>query len=803
MNKNMELLAPAGTYDAFIAAVENGADAVYLGGKLFNARANATNFDIEQLKEMVDYAHLRGVKIHLTMNILLDDTELKEALDFAYSIYEIGVDAVIIQDLGLAKILHAYLPELPLHASTQISAHNIEGVKELTKIGFSRVVLARELSIPEIRVICENTNTEIEIFAHGALCVSYSGQCLMSSMIGNRSGNRGKCAQPCRLPYKLIKNKTPIASGYLLSPKDLCTVEILKEIPNITCLKVEGRMKSPEYVATVVRTYRKYIDGTIKASKENKAETKNTMALKGSSIQAEDKQDLIQIFNRGGFTTGYLKQKMGKDMMCYEKSKNWGTYIGKVTNYDGKRYITLDDTSKVQIGDGIEVWNHTNDSPSTIVSEKIKNKIGRIHGNIKVGDKVYKTYDKALMQKAKESYSRGFVKHSPVCMFVKIQENEPIEIQIEEYTYLSTIVPQKAQKQPLTKERLQKQFSKTGNTPFVVQKLTIQLGQDLFLPVSTINELRRMAFEGYEKFFLSHSHRSIVHQKLQMPKEALPSSNLQGSDELRAKKDFSIANKKVSVFFHTLREEYLHLRNVDTYYFTFRDALTKMELIKQFPGEKYIVFPTITKGNYSQLIAKNIETMALNVNGFVLSHIAQLQYVQHLKAITKIANYTIHTFNSFTLELLKECGFQKVILSPELTKEQINALSNFKDVEKEVIAYGNLCVMTSEYCPVGSLAGGFSKDKKCSKPCQSKEPYYLRDRMQKDFRVLPDAIDCQCEIYNTNILSIETANVNSDSIRLDVLDESSQEMQKVIDTHRLGKKLSRELYTNGHFNRPV
>ena len=196
MNKNVELLAPAGTYEAFLAAVENGANAIYLGGKLFNARANASNFDINELKKIVEYAHLRNVKIHLTMNTLLDDSELEAALDFAYSIYEIGVDAVIIQDLGLAKVLHKYIPNLPLHASTQLSTHTLEGVNELAKLGFSRVVLARELSIEEITYICENTDTEIEIFAHGALCVSYSGQCLMSSMIGDRSGNRGKCAQP-------------------------------------------------------------------------------------------------------------------------------------------------------------------------------------------------------------------------------------------------------------------------------------------------------------------------------------------------------------------------------------------------------------------------------------------------------------------------------------------------------------------------------------------------------------------------------------------------------------------------------
>ncbi len=187
MNSNVELLAPAGSYEAFIAAIQNGANAVYLGGKLFNARANAANFDLDELKNIVNIAHLRNVKIHLTLNTLLDNTELSEALSFAYDIYKIGVDAVIVQDLGLAKVLHEHIPNLPIHASTQLSTHTLEGVKELSKIGFKRVVLARELSIDEIKYICENTDTEIEIFAHGAQCICYSGQCLFSSMVGNRS----------------------------------------------------------------------------------------------------------------------------------------------------------------------------------------------------------------------------------------------------------------------------------------------------------------------------------------------------------------------------------------------------------------------------------------------------------------------------------------------------------------------------------------------------------------------------------------------------------------------------------------
>ena len=775
MKKDVELLAPAGSYDAFIAAVENGANAVYLGGKLFNARANASNFDLDELKRIVEYAHLRDVRIHLTLNTLLDDKEIEEALKFAKDIYEIGVDAVIVQDLGLAKVLHKCIPDLELHASTQLSTHNLEGVNELAKIGFSRVVLARELSVEEIKYICENTYTEIEIFAHGAQCICYSGECLMSSMIGDRSGNRGKCAQPCRLPYELIKedskgNITSCGKGYLLSPKDLSTLELLKEIPNVSCLKIEGRMKSPEYVATVVRTYRKYIDNL------------------SSTPSFEDKQELSQIFNRGGFSTAYLLGKTGKDTMCYEKPKNWGLYIGKVLSYDGKNTIRISNDENIDliVGDGIEIWNGSNESPSCIISNinKTKNgfEVSRIRGKISVGDKVYRTSSKILNQKAHESYSRGFIRHKKVDCKITIREYVPITMQINDYTYVSDIIPDKATNTPTPKNKVEEQLRKTGNTPFEFENLEIDLDDNLFIPVSKINEIRRDALEAYENHILSLNNRSV---------------NAATFTHKVANK--AISQKQVSVFFNKINEDMLQLKNIDNYYFSFKDTLKNLELIKKFDGKKYILFPTITKANYERLIKSHIEKVAGFVDGFVISNIGQLEFVSGLNK-ELIANYTLNTFNSYTVELLESLGFSKIVLSPELTKNQINEIyaSN-----KEIIAYGNICVITSEYCPVGSVAGGFCKSKACSKPCLKNDKYYLKDRMNMNFRVIPDNIDCQSRIFNCKTNSIETNELNVDSIRLDFIDETVEEMQEAIDTHLSGKKLSGENYTNGHFNRPV
>ena len=313
------------------AAVQNGADCVYFGSNLFSARAFANNFDLEEIKKAIEYAKLRGVKVHLAFNTLIKNNEIDEALELAKKAYEFGIDAIIVQDLGLATQLIKLFPDLPIHASTQMTAHSLNGVLELQKLGFKRVVLARELTCNEIQNICQNTNVEIECFVHGALCISYSGQCLFSSMIGGRSGNRGKCAGPCRLPYTLLmKNNKKIESGYLLSPCDLCALDYIPFFidSGVTCLKIEGRMKSPEYVATVTKIYRKYID--------------LAMSHEPYKIDETDRKTLLQAFNRGMSSCGHLSNEPNKQFVFKEKPNNMGLFLGIVEKYNkNKGYINL------------------------------------------------------------------------------------------------------------------------------------------------------------------------------------------------------------------------------------------------------------------------------------------------------------------------------------------------------------------------------------------------------------------------------------------------------------------------------
>lgn len=397
----MELLSPVGNFDHLIAAVQNGADAVYLGASNFNARVGAHNFEKEELKNAILYARKRGVDVHLTLNILLFNNEIKDALELAKFAYECGVSAIIVQDIGLAVELVKYFPDLAIHASTQMTISNLDGVKLMEKLGLKRVVLARELSLKEIATIRKNTKMELECFGHGALCISYSGQCLFSSMVGKRSGNRGLCAGPCRLPYHLLKNGKNTENGYLLSPKDICTLQILPQLIDlgIDSLKIEGRKKSYEYVSIVTKMYRKYID----LAKDK------TRAYK---VEQEDLKQILQIYNRGGMGTGYFENR--KNIVFSEKPNHLGVYIGQVKAiHSAKKQVTLDLEDDISMGDVISIGQST-----SYISQITKgNTVGEIKNikSIKINDKVYKIVSNSLNKKQWENYKKEIKKIDISC----------------------------------------------------------------------------------------------------------------------------------------------------------------------------------------------------------------------------------------------------------------------------------------------------------------------------------------------------------------------------------------------------
>ncbi|HOM02885.1 MAG TPA: DUF3656 domain-containing protein [Acetivibrio sp.] len=830
-----ELLAPCGDWDAFVAAVENGADAVYMGGKLFNARQFASNFDEENFKEAVQYAHARDVNVYRTMNTLIGDSEIKEALKALEQSYLAGIDGVIVQDIGLAGLIKNLFPDLPLHASTQMTIYNLEGVRQMEELGFKRVVLARELSLEEIEHIAKSTSLEIEVFVHGALCVCYSGQCLMSSIIGGRSGNRGKCAQPCRLPYRLLesgKEKTLSGKktdrGYFLSPKDLCSIEILDKLvkAGVKSLKIEGRMKSPEYVATVVRVYRKYLDRLLEEP-----------GSYGADIEEKDIKDLTQIFNRGDFSKGYLEGKTGRDMMSFEKPKNWGIYLGEVISYDkASESVKIKLEEPLSIGDGIEVWNNEDESPGTIVTSiRVNGKtvteanpqqvaeVRSIKGKIGKGNRVYKTSDKKLNTFAKESFTGKSKRKIPIEGRLSITSGKPVSIIVKDYAgneveVKSQYIPEKALTSPITEERVVRQAAKTGQTPFEFKVLSADVGEGLSVPISEINTLRRSALEELEaKRSDRYPHRKPGN--LQEKSEDMlhfPGNSRNGEKDL-----------KISACFYTDIDglEYENL-GADRIYLPFGMLLGKKKeriLRLKENAELFVFIPPITRGNYDELIKSRLEDIVeMGFDGILLGNPGAVQYAKAYGELCVMGDYSLNVFNSFSVKALMDMGFDGATISLELNLNQIKALEKFPEFTQEVLVYGRIPLMTSEYCPVGSIKGNFGKNSKCNMACKDKN-FYLEDRMNMKFPVLCDRIDCRSTIFNAKVLllsdtvdRIKTSGV--DMIRLNFTDESPNEVRDIIRMHsdilnegskaldsykELIDKIKDRGFTKGHFPRGV
>lgn len=826
--KKIELLSPVGDFECLKAAVQNGANSVYFGATNFNARASAANFDLTNLKEAIAYAKLRGVNTHLTLNTLIKDTEFEDAVLLAKKAYEFGIDAIIVQDLGLARFLIKTFPDLPIHASTQMTVHNLEGALEAQKLGFKRVVLSRELSLEEIQYICSNTNVEIETFIHGALCISYSGQCLFSSMIGGRSGNRGKCAGPCRLPYELSgtlpsssQNQTSktnnsksevstISKGYLLSTKDLCGLEFLPKLidAGVMCFKIEGRMKTPEYVATVTRIYRKYID--------------LALSNKPYIIDEKDVKDLMQVFNRGGFSTGHLDSKANTSLVFPEKPNNMGIYIGNIANLKpNKGHVFINLTDNVSIGDTIEFEKES--TKYTVSELMIKNKnittgfkkqlveVGRMKGNLHIGDKVYKTNSKELSTSSYLSYQEEhkkidlsacitLKKNSPILLSVSTLSNtNPIFDDIS-VSLSSDILPVEAKSQPLDKNRVKSQLNKTKDTIFTFKDIDVILDDNLFLPsIKVLNELRRNALD---EILL------IANSRILRNSPTLPILNT--STHNNNKKD----KKEISILLNILDENknYNDLKNIDNVYVPLKYFGNKKyeNIIKNICENfhAYIYLPTIIKSNYTNLlhnvIDNSIETF--KVSGFVVSNISNGDFIYKMKNKYKdrfkfIGNYTLNIYNNKSIQEWKELGINRLTVSPELDKSTIDNILNNSSVEQELIVYGRTPLMSMNYCLLGKTNKCYPT---CGTQCKSNTKYYLKDRLGFLFPILPDSIQTVSTLYNSKITSICPKDfVNATSYRIDILGETIDDINNIINTILSGSRLEGKDYTNGNLNREI
>lgn len=494
-----ELLAPAGNREAFEAALAAGADAIYLGAGSFNARRNADNFDIDDLCAACRDAHLRGACVYLTANTLVFPGEMDDVLSMVTDAAEAGIDAAIVQDVGLMSVLRRELPELELHASTQMNVRGKRGIELAARLGCSRVTLARELSIEKVAELAE-LGVDLEVFVHGALCICQSGQCLLSSLIGGRSANRGLCAQPCRLPYRLVDadgRKLADEGQYLLSPRDLCGIEMIDRLieANVASLKIEGRMKSPEYVSTVTAIYREAIDRAWEdvASYEVEPDAKDTLA---------------EAFNRG-FTQGYLAGERGNDMMGYRRPNNRGVAVGRVTGYSAGK-VKLAASTDISVGDLLEFWTSKGRVTYTVESSdtlKGETKYLGVREPVSVGDRVFRVRSAKLAADAQERTEAGM--KIPVSIDVHMRKGEPLEITVHdgaghEACALGPIV-EEARTKSVTREDVIDHVGRLGATPFACEAWTVELDEGVGIGFSALHKTRTAALEAFEEALLEES----------------------------------------------------------------------------------------------------------------------------------------------------------------------------------------------------------------------------------------------------------------------------------------------------------
>lgn len=564
MRQIPELLAPVGGEEQLRAAVENGADAVYMGAAAYNARAGAGGFGGELLAQSVRYAHSKGVKVYITLNTLVTDEELEDAVSVAEECDMAGADALIVQDFGLARELRRRISAMELHLSTQGTVYDLEGVLAAEEMGFARVVLARETPFSQISEIASKTRVPLEVFVHGALCMCYSGQCQMSRFQGGRSGNRGECAQPCRLPYELLKDGKPLGEGrggagdsrYRLSPKDMCTVEHLGQLAaaGVESLKIEGRLKSPEYVAIVTGIYRKYLD---LYRRDGQYE-----------VSPQDRRALLQIFNRGGFTEGYLWENPRKDILSGRLPKHQGIPLGKIvsvrtaqTGRTIRQLLTVRLTEELHLGDGVEIHSRGADGglrlSGNIVTyigeaadggrKRTENRrsfdgrrisgsegksrrkaaagelveIGDIPGQAHPGDFLYRISEKEQLRQARRTYeiTSGQAKKEsrklPVHMELAVREGQPVRLSVAmaqgelKTTAVSQEIPQRAMKLSLSEEAARRQLEKTGDTMFALKGLTLVMDEGLTVRAAVLNQLRREALQQLSVLWEEQQKRGV------------------------------------------------------------------------------------------------------------------------------------------------------------------------------------------------------------------------------------------------------------------------------------------------------
>ena len=747
--KNVELLAPAGNMECLHAAVKAGADAVYLGAGHFNARRGADNFSLENLAEACDYAHLRGVKIYLTLNTVVLPSELPDALELARQAYRCGVDAFIVQDIGISIELSRIMPDVEVHVSTQTNIHDEDGLRAAAALGATRVTLARELSLAEIarlHELAEELGVELESFAHGALCICYSGQCFMSSLVGGRSANRGRCAQACRLPYELHNRalrKTLDAPGeHLLSPKDLCTANLIPELlhAGVASLKIEGRMKSPEYVQAVVGVYRAVINRVEAAIDRDGIDS--VVASDAPELRAseEEMNVLSEAFSRG-FTTAYLKGKRGNEIMSYGRPNNRGVFVGRVAKVR-EGLVFIDPETELHVGDLIEFWTNRGHFVHTIGEFKT-DRAGRVFFPVEravgKGDRVFR------VRNAEAAFvDDDKLPSVAVCARAELRIGQPALLTFTVAAGDASVTVEgpeveAARTKAITEKEVREHIDRMGTTPFYLSSLEIDLDEGVGMGFSMLHKLRARAAEELQEAILAHYHARKLERT---PSRAFAPVVRRGWCKVAA-----LATNPACA--RAAKRAGADLIYVPAANYRRGEAVIAGQLSDTaeqagYPKQCIPVLPTV-----SQMFDEEKR------NGFdtwkrvkadkpvMVENLGQLLHATEMGAAPEVGPH-IPVTNKLDLQAMADLGAQRVWLSPELSLVQIEELGDMAPMPLGLTIMGQTELMVTEHCLLMSQG---PCNQKCAECARRKSPHYLKDRKGYEMPVITDCTG-RSHLYN-------------------------------------------------------
>ncbi len=785
IEKQVELLAPAGNLEICKAVINAGADAVYLGGKSFSARAYAGNLDDEEIREAIKYAHLRGVKIYLTLNTLFKEKETEMIVHFLKDLYESGLDAVIVQDYGCVKMIREFFPGLNVHASTQMAVMTHFLVERLKDTGVKRVVLPREMTLKEIRAIYENTGAELETFVHGALCYSYSGRCLFSSMHGNRSGNRGSCAQPCRLVFECEGTR-----GRLLCTKDIAALRFLPEIidAGVRSLKIEGRMKNIYYASGVTYYYRKYLDSYYNGTFED------VFSRSGD----DDIKKLAALYNRGSFSDGLFYGDKGKSLMSLDRANNKGVAALSVKN-NKKGFVSFKALEDINRGDVFEINRENSFTSGKKVKkgESLEVNLPVKYG-IKKGDVIFRMNDYELQSFLSDNFI-SVNKKIPVSMELKAKQDKPLELVIKhEQTGVEVSVSgetvQRAKTKGIEDDDFKNRLCKLGGTDFVCSDIVIRSDEKIFVSNGGINELRRAAISSLTDEVLKISKKSEKNKKSNFLFAINKKNDIIGGSMLE-KPVFAVSVSTGRQLLKVIdRPEiyrlYISIAALKEYNDLYDGKAAGLkDIIREKGKEFYISFPYYLRERHLKLFEEDVEYSAKqDPDGFLVRTADQICALSHTlkkncinKSYKIVTDYLVYTYNSISSEFLTwlicEEGFvPEMFTAPvELTGKEIAETGNIQ--KYEAVCYGRMVLMPNEHC-INKTVGKCTRDNR---------PVKLIGNNKEEYLVMPDCRYCNNLIYDHTPVDLFDELLNQTGIRrfrIDLTDESDDEIVGILDRIR-------------------